>query len=101
MFGLHLKYRVFREITVVATRTKRSIYKEQATEYFKEASALNINAAIFDLKKQILQGYVQLDGLRKHPLDLTPNFGPFWKSTANNIFQSSQTLRHYLPLCYE
>jgi hypothetical protein len=43
-------------------------YREQATEFFEEASALNIDAAIVDLKKQILQWYVQLDGVCEHPL---------------------------------
>jgi hypothetical protein len=33
-------------------------YKEEATEFFEEGSALNIDAAIFDLKKRIRQGYV-------------------------------------------
>jgi hypothetical protein len=41
--------------------------KEQATEFFEVAGALNTDAAIFDLKKRILQGYVQLDGVREHP----------------------------------
>jgi hypothetical protein len=35
----------------------------QAAEFFKEASALNTDAAIFNIKKQILEGYVQLDGV--------------------------------------
>jgi hypothetical protein len=30
---------------------KSALYKELATELFEEASALNTNAAIFDLKK--------------------------------------------------
>jgi hypothetical protein len=45
---------------------KRATYKEQATEFFEEASALNTDAAILDIMKQILQGYVQLDGVREH-----------------------------------
>jgi hypothetical protein len=45
---------VFHEITVGATCTKCATYKEQATEFFAEASALNTVAAIFDLKKRIL-----------------------------------------------
>jgi hypothetical protein len=35
------KYCVSHEITVGATCTKRATYKEQATEFFAEASALN------------------------------------------------------------
>jgi hypothetical protein len=38
-------------------------YKEEATEFFEKRSALNKDAAIFDLKKRIPQGYVQLDGV--------------------------------------
>jgi hypothetical protein len=37
------------------------MYKEQVTDLFEEASALNTDSAIFDLKKRILQEYVQLD----------------------------------------
>jgi hypothetical protein len=59
---------VFHKIVAGATCTKLATYKEQATEFFEEASALNRGAAIFDLKKQILQGYVQLDGVHKQPL---------------------------------
>jgi hypothetical protein len=59
---------VFREITVGATCTKRATYKEQVTEFFEEASALDTEAAVFDLKKRIHQGYVQLDGAHEHPL---------------------------------
>jgi hypothetical protein len=44
---------VFHEITVGATCTKRAAYKEQATEFFEEASALNTDAGISDLKKRI------------------------------------------------
>jgi hypothetical protein len=57
---------VFHEITVGATCTKRATYNEQATEFFREASAFNTEAAIFDFEKQILQGYVQLDGVHEH-----------------------------------
>jgi hypothetical protein len=46
---------MFHEITVGATCTKRVTCKEQATEFFEEASALDIDAAIFDLKKQFLR----------------------------------------------
>jgi hypothetical protein len=35
--------------------------------YKEEASALNTDAAIFDLEKLILQGYVQLDCACEHP----------------------------------
>jgi hypothetical protein len=44
-------YWVFHEITVGATCMKRATYKEQATEFFEESSALNTDAAIFDHKK--------------------------------------------------
>jgi hypothetical protein len=47
---------------------KCATYKEQATEFFEEAGALNKDAAIFDLKKQILEGHMQLNGVHKHPL---------------------------------
>jgi hypothetical protein len=57
---------VFHDITVGATCTERVTYKDQATEFFEEASALDTDAAIFGLKKRILQGYVQLDGVREH-----------------------------------
>jgi hypothetical protein len=68
MCGLQQKYWVFHEITVGVTCTERTTYKEQATELFEEVSALNTDAAIFDLKKRILQGYVQLDGVHEHPV---------------------------------
>jgi hypothetical protein len=68
MSGLQQKYWVFHEITVGATCMKHATYKEQATEFFEEAGALNTNAAVFILKIQILQGYVQLDGVRERPL---------------------------------
>jgi hypothetical protein len=51
MSGLQQKYSVFHEITVGATCTKSATYKEQATEFFKESSALNTDATIFNLKK--------------------------------------------------
>jgi hypothetical protein len=44
------------------------VFHKSATEFFEEANAINTNAPIFDLKKRILQGCVQLDGVRKHPL---------------------------------
>jgi hypothetical protein len=47
---------------------KRATYEEQATEFFEEANALNTDAAIFELKKQILQEYVQLDSVCEHLL---------------------------------
>jgi hypothetical protein len=68
MFGLQQKYWVFHEITIEATCTKHTTYKEQATEFFEQAGALNTDAAIFSLKKRILQGYMQLDGVREDPL---------------------------------
>jgi hypothetical protein len=80
---------------------KRAAYKEQATAFFEEASALNTDAAFFDLKKRILQGYVQLYGVREHQTGLNstcPNFGPFWKSTASNIFQTSQHFKNMICL---
>jgi hypothetical protein len=51
-----------------ATRKKRATYKEQATKFLEEVSALNTDAAIFDIKKQVPQGYMQLDDVREHPL---------------------------------
>jgi hypothetical protein len=33
----------------------------------EEASALNTDAAVFELKKWILERYVQLDGVHEHP----------------------------------
>jgi hypothetical protein len=68
MSGLQQKYCVFHKITVGATCTKRATNREQATEFFEEASTLNIDAAIFDLKKRIFQGHVQLDGACEHPM---------------------------------
>jgi hypothetical protein len=56
------------EITFGATFTKCATYEQQATEFFEEASALNTDAAIVDLKKRILEGHEQLDGVREHPL---------------------------------
>jgi hypothetical protein len=67
MSGLQQKYWVFHEITVGAMCTKSAAYNEQATEFFEEASDLNTDAVIFDHKKRILQGYVQLDCAREHP----------------------------------
>jgi hypothetical protein len=49
MSGLQQKYWVFHEIIV-------------------GASALNTDAAIFDLKKRTLLGYVHSDGVHEHPL---------------------------------
>jgi hypothetical protein len=37
-----------------------------ATEFVEGASALNTEAAIINFEKRILQGYVQLDGVREH-----------------------------------
>jgi hypothetical protein len=51
MSSLQLKYWAFHEITVEATCIKCTAYKEEATEFFEEASALNTEAAIFNLKK--------------------------------------------------
>jgi hypothetical protein len=51
MFALQQKYWVFHEITVGATCMKCATYREQDTEFFEEASALNTDTAIFDLKK--------------------------------------------------
>jgi hypothetical protein len=59
---------VLHEITVGTICKKRATQKEQATEVFEEASALNTDVAIFDVKKRIYQGYLQLDGVRLHPL---------------------------------
>jgi hypothetical protein len=59
MSGLQQKYFLFHEITVGATRTKLTTCKEQATEFFEEASALST---------EFRQGYVQLDGISEHPL---------------------------------
>jgi hypothetical protein len=39
-------------ITVGAASAKRTTFKEQATEFFEEANALNTDTAIFILKKQ-------------------------------------------------
>jgi hypothetical protein len=58
---------VFHEITVGVTCAKDATYKEQATVSSKK-SALNTDAAIFDLKEQIFQGYVQLEGVQDHPV---------------------------------
>jgi hypothetical protein len=70
MSGLQQKYEywMFHESTVRATCTQCTTYEEQATEFFEEASTLNTDAAIFDLKKLILQGYVDLYSVREHPL---------------------------------
>jgi hypothetical protein len=57
MSGLQQKYWVFHEITVGATCMKCATCKEQATEFFEETSALNTDAAIFNPKKRIFQGY--------------------------------------------
>jgi hypothetical protein len=68
MSGLQQMCLVLQEITAGATCTKRTTYKQQAPDFYKEASALNRDTAIFDLKKRILQGYVELDGVRQHSL---------------------------------
>jgi hypothetical protein len=93
---------VFHEITVGATCTKRATCKEQATEFFEEASALNRDAAIFDLKKRILQGYVLLDGVLEHPVVEIPNarvsvfFGKLLEATYSRAVNTSKTLSAYL-----
>jgi hypothetical protein len=51
MSGLQQMYLVFHEITTGVTYTKRATYKEQATDFFRQASALNTDGAIFDHKK--------------------------------------------------
>jgi hypothetical protein len=51
MSGLQQKYWVFHVITVGVTCMKCTTYKEQAAEFFKEASALNTDAPVLDLKK--------------------------------------------------
>jgi hypothetical protein len=51
MSALQQKYWVLHKIIAEATCTKHTTFKEQATESFKEASALNTDAAIFNLKK--------------------------------------------------
>jgi hypothetical protein len=67
MYDLQQTYWVFHEITVRTTCTKHAIQKEQATQFLK-ASALNTDTAIFDLKKQSIQGYVQSDSVCEHPV---------------------------------
>jgi hypothetical protein len=77
-------------------------YKEQATEFFDEESALNTDAAIFDLKKQILHGYVQLDAVHEYPLVETQNarisvlFGKVLQATYSRPVYTSKTLTAYL-----
>jgi hypothetical protein len=51
MSGFQQKYLMFHEITFGATCTKPAIYREQATEFFEEASVFNTDATIIDLKK--------------------------------------------------
>jgi hypothetical protein len=63
MSGLQQKHCVFHKIKVGATCVKRATCKEKTIEFFEEASALNIDAVISDLKKRILQGYVQFYGV--------------------------------------
>jgi hypothetical protein len=76
---------------------RSAIYKEQAVE-LKRASALSTNAAIFDLKKRFLQGCVQLDGAREHPLVLTSNarisilFGKVQQATFPRPVNTLKTL---------
>jgi hypothetical protein len=55
-------------ITFGATCTKHATYKEQAVEFFEEASAHNTDTATFDLRKIIYQVYVQLKGVHQHPV---------------------------------
>jgi hypothetical protein len=104
MSGLQQKYWVFHEITIGVTCPKRATCKEQAAEFFEEASALNTDAAILDLKKRILQGYVQLDGAREHPwfkLQI-PEFRSFLeKYCKQHIPDQSKLRKHYLPICCE
>jgi hypothetical protein len=78
----------------------RAAYKEQATEIFKEASVLNTDATVFNLKTLILRGYVQLDGVCEPPglNSKCLNFGPFWKSSGSNIFQTRQHFENIICL---
>jgi hypothetical protein len=68
---------------------------------FEEASALNTNAAIFDLKKWVLQEYVQLDVSANIPwfkLQM-PKFRSFLEvlqTTYARSVNTSKTLSAYL-----
>jgi hypothetical protein len=101
MSDLQQKYCVFHEITDGVICTKSATYREQATELFDEASALNRDAAMFDLKKQILQGYVQLMVSANIPC-LTSNaristlFGKVLQATYSRPVNTSKTLSAYL-----
>jgi hypothetical protein len=84
---------VFHEITVGATFTKYTTYKEQATEFFEEASTLNRAAEILDLMcNWMVSANIPLFKFQM------PKFWSFWKSTANN---QSTLQKHYLSICYE
>jgi hypothetical protein len=83
---------------------KRVTCKEQPTDFFEEASALNIDAAIFDLKKKIFQGYVQLDGVNEYPRSKIqmPEFRFFLENYYKRHVPDQSALRKlYLPICYE
>jgi hypothetical protein len=59
------------------------------------SSALNTDAAISDLKKRILQGYAQLDGVRDHP---TVKFQiPDFRSFFGKVLQAtySRAVKHF------
>jgi hypothetical protein len=100
MSGLQQKYWVFHEITVGATCTKRTICKEQATELFKEASALtqmqqsstSKNEFLKDMCNWMVSVYIRWFKLQ------VPEFRSFWKSTASNIFQTSQHFENIICL---
>jgi hypothetical protein len=47
-------------------KSQQATYEDKITELFEEESALNADAAIF--MKRLLQGHVQLDGVRENPL---------------------------------
>jgi hypothetical protein len=92
---------VFHEITFGTTCTKHATYKKQATEFFEEASALNTDAAVLQPQETNSSRICPIGWCPCTSPGLNskfPNFDYFWKSTASNIFQTSQHFRNVICL---
>jgi hypothetical protein len=91
MSGLQQKYLVFHEITVGATSIKHAIYKEQASSSKKQVLLTQMQQSSTS-RNEFFKDICNWMGLRMSPGSNSkcPNFVPFWKSTASNIFQTNQ-----------
>jgi hypothetical protein len=104
MSGLRQKYWVFHEITVGATCTKHTTYKEQATQFFEEASALKTHQQSSTSGNEFFKDICNWMVSAKNPwfkLKM-PKFWSFLEKYCKQHIPYQSTLRkHYLPTCYE